>query len=358
MGRLGGKEMKALLAALDVLHSDIEPATLPARVLGALGTAVASEFVLLDSFGEANEMKPLGQHPADAMSAVDYELTAHYVHEHPLFPRIILGRQTTPLRMSDFASAAGFHRTAFYNEVYKRMSITDQIVVGLDVAADLFITCCFNRVRKEFSEGERRTVELIKSHLVTAARSARTLERLQSVERFVGRAFETTSLGIVALDADGSIKYMTDSAAALLHKYFGPRSLGHKQLSGEVDVWLRRRGGPPRRKEFYGPARSLKVKSADAELRINLSIDGRTAERVLLIEEKSYLSPEELRALGLTRRESEVLFWVARGKTDAEIGRLCNISPRTAQIHLGHIYTKLGVENRTAATLMAMELLT
>ena len=52
---------------------------------------------------------------------------------------------------------------------------------------------------------------------------------------------------------------------------------------------------------------------------------------------------------GLTPREVEVLEWVARGKTNNEIGLILEISPRTASKHLEHIYTKLGVESRTAA---------
>ena len=51
----------------------------------------------------------------------------------------------------------------------------------------------------------------------------------------------------------------------------------------------------------------------------------------------------------LTRREAEVLRWVAAGKSDAQIGAILGISARTVQKHLEHAYQKLGVENRTAA---------
>lgn len=54
---------------------------------------------------------------------------------------------------------------------------------------------------------------------------------------------------------------------------------------------------------------------------------------------------------GLTTREGEVMYWLACGKTDAEIAALLSISPRTVQKHLEHIYVKLGVETRTAAVM-------
>jgi DNA-binding CsgD family transcriptional regulator len=54
-------------------------------------------------------------------------------------------------------------------------------------------------------------------------------------------------------------------------------------------------------------------------------------------------------SLGLTAREAEVLGWVARGKTNAEIAAELFISPQTVRKHLENIFEKLGVRTRTAA---------
>jgi DNA-binding CsgD family transcriptional regulator len=51
----------------------------------------------------------------------------------------------------------------------------------------------------------------------------------------------------------------------------------------------------------------------------------------------------------LTAREREVLAWVARGKTNAEIARLLWLAPSTVRKHLENVYAKLGVNTRTAA---------
>jgi len=58
--------------------------------------------------------------------------------------------------------------------------------------------------------------------------------------------------------------------------------------------------------------------------------------------------------LGLTPREGDVMHWLSRGKTDAEIAALLSISPRTVHKHLEHVYVKLGVETRTAAVMRAL----
>jgi DNA-binding NarL/FixJ family response regulator len=60
-------------------------------------------------------------------------------------------------------------------------------------------------------------------------------------------------------------------------------------------------------------------------------------------------------AFGLTLRESEVLYWVAKGKTNRDIGDILGSSPATVKKHLERIYDKLGVETRTAAAAMAMQ---
>lgn len=57
----------------------------------------------------------------------------------------------------------------------------------------------------------------------------------------------------------------------------------------------------------------------------------------------------------LTQREREVLSWLARGKSNAQIAAILGISSATVGKHLEHIYPKLGVENRTAAASFATE---
>ena len=67
--------------------------------------------------------------------------------------------------------------------------------------------------------------------------------------------------------------------------------------------------------------------------------------------------PEQLLSLGLSGRESEVLFWVAQGKTNPEIAVILGIGRRTVATHVEHILAKLGVENRCAAARCASEAL-
>lgn len=59
--------------------------------------------------------------------------------------------------------------------------------------------------------------------------------------------------------------------------------------------------------------------------------------------------------LGLTVRETEILMWVSRGKTNRDIGTILDTSPRTVNKHLEHIFEKLGVGTRGAAVSVALQ---
>jgi DNA-binding NarL/FixJ family response regulator len=57
----------------------------------------------------------------------------------------------------------------------------------------------------------------------------------------------------------------------------------------------------------------------------------------------------------LTGREIEVLELVARGSSNADVTARLFISEATVKTHLLHIFGKLGVDDRTAAVVSAME---
>ena len=78
--------------------------------------------------------------------------------------------------------------------------------------------------------------------------------------------------------------------------------------------------------------------------------------RKRVLAKQSLLGRHNYRNRLLTLREREVLRWLARGKSNAEIGAILGISAATVGKHLEHIYPKLGVENRTAAASFASEL--
>lgn len=58
----------------------------------------------------------------------------------------------------------------------------------------------------------------------------------------------------------------------------------------------------------------------------------------------------------LTERERNVLYYLAQGYKNNEIGNMLNISVHTVKAHLETIYEKLGAENRVQAVIKALQL--
>jgi HD-GYP domain-containing protein (c-di-GMP phosphodiesterase class II) len=58
---------------------------------------------------------------------------------------------------------------------------------------------------------------------------------------------------------------------------------------------------------------------------------------------------------GLTAREVEVLGLLARGHSNKQIAQRLDVTPKTVSNHVEHVYAKLGVSSRAAATLFASQ---
>ena len=106
--------------------------------------------------------------------------------------------------------------------------------------------------------------------------------------------------------------------------------------------------------------RTLPVSRANGNERRQLvfSLQQRTGDDDLLIVMREVSDAAVVDAMvqsfKLTLREAEVLYWVAKGKTNRDVGDILGSSPATVKKHLERVYVKLGVETRTAAVSITM----
>ncbi|WP_411992359.1 response regulator [Agarivorans sp. DSG3-1] len=100
----------------------------------------------------------------------------------------------------------------------------------------------------------------------------------------------------------------------------------------------------------------LSLAKLDKPLQIRYLGQSSPGEHLLrLVDNDEHSMRDSLRQrFALTERESEVLFWLARGKTNREIAQILDMSPRTVNKHLEAIFQKLAVENRTSATAVCL----
>ena len=97
--------------------------------------------------------------------------------------------------------------------------------------------------------------------------------------------------------------------------------------------------------------RSLEIiyvgKVSDGEILLRLALAGAEAEKSALRQ-----------AFALTDRETDVLLWIAAGKSNRDIADILGLSHRTVNKYLDQIYLKISVENRASAAAKAVRVLT
>ncbi|MBI4203183.1 MAG: HD domain-containing protein [Chloroflexi bacterium] len=83
-------------------------------------------------------------------------------------------------------------------------------------------------------------------------------------------------------------------------------------------------------------------------------LDREAADAVLSVAGQPGMPPRSGLPAGLTDREVEVLRLVAKGRSNRQMAQTLYLSAKTVDHHVQHIYDKIGVSTRAAATLFAM----
>ncbi|SDY25649.1 response regulator [Delftia lacustris] len=180
--------------------------------------------------------------------------------------------------------------------------------------------------------------------LATHVRNARATRQAQE-------AVDVAGLGVVVLDGQGRVAWRSPQAARWLEEAFADQPFP-MEAAGD---WL-----AGARQPDQAGHQDLALALADGRqlLARHMGASGLGESMVLLSHEAPQApAARRLQQVALTPRETEVLSWLSKGKTNRDIADILGMSPRTVNKHLEHIFEKLGVETRTAAAAVAGQLL-
>lgn len=355
MGHLKVSDFQALNRLLPELHAQRDLDALAAFAVQHIPTLVASDCT---SYTEIN---PQLQRAVAAMDSPEAEAIAQevkpaferYMHEHPLVRHTMTTADCRPCKVSDFLSLKQWKQTNIYREVYRPFGVCRQMVLPMPATQPVIVGLALSRESKDFSERDRAILDLVRPHLAQAYKNI--AERDALTERVAQRdhVLESRNIGLVELDARRSILNASPLARHALDSFFDGAGASDR-LPSEVDDWLNEQG--PIDAECTRTALPLNIEQAQGRLRFSIAPGDKNGHFLIAIERYiRTLSSKPLRTLDLSDRETEALYWVAQGKSNAEIAIILGISPRTVDKHLHAIYTRLGVETRTQAALIAIE---
>jgi len=283
-----------------------------------------------------------------------------FMHTDPLVLHYASGADGQATKISDLMTQRQFRSLPIYSEFYRHLGLQHQIAFLLDTVKPLLVGMTLNRSSKDFLEEDRSTLNALRPHLIQAYRNGDVITRSRREIALMSRGLENSSRAIVLLTHERLVVRATDRARHWLVSYFGWRPRTSSRLPEALDRWLceelRRRSDPTL---VAAPLQPFCIETIDGSLVARLVIQDEGV--IVLLDERLNAAAENvvlqhgLRSSGLSKRESEVLSWVVRGKTNPEIAIILSMSSRTVQTHLDHIYRKLDVQTRAGAAAKAME---
>ena len=341
MSLLAPDEYESLLDCIRELHSFQDFPSLRAWLLDtALPKLIPSDWF---SYNEVDLL-----HPENTLAILKPESNRIFqqlfprfqevAHQHPLIVRQRQSPDFPVHKISDFLTQEAFHQSELYQEVYRLMGVEYQIAATIKLEPDHVTALALSRQTSDYTERDRAILEMLRPHLVIAFNNLALARECQAI-------LDTTTLALNELSSATII--VNQQGRALYHTGPGWQWLGGNGsgvLPAKISDWLNQPATSTSR-----PVLNLVSETHKIHVR---AVPTSHKERLLLVLTKEEHRPPAATCpddFGLSKRESEVGRWICTGKTNAEIGAILGISPRTVDKHVEHIFEKLGVETRLAA---------
>jgi DNA-binding NarL/FixJ family response regulator len=199
------------------------------------------------------------------------------------------------------------------------------------------VVAAFDAGGNDYVTKPLRTSEVL-ARIAAHMQTARLVDQARSALDAFGNA-------VIAMSPrDGRIVWQTPLARTLMQGYL---------VDSELPVWLQATQAAHNQGQSHPP---LTLARGSRRLIFSAAEFSEDEQWMIVLREESDAAQIEklMASFKLTQRESEVLNWVIKGKTNRDIGDILGTSPRTVNKHLEHVFVKLGVETRTSAASVAL----
>jgi DNA-binding CsgD family transcriptional regulator len=357
MENLVSKDIQSLFQVIQQLYALCDLETFAVNALTILNQLVPSDIPMFHVTDvRTGQISPTFLPGFPGFTPEIYQVIHQYFGEHPLVQRL---PQTLHgvYQISDFLSQQEFHRLeGLYQQFLRQLDLEEQITFFLpnsisdswhqvsQIDAPL-VGISLNRIQR-FTERERLILNLLRPHLSQAHYNAQQYHRLR---QDLSQLQQTLNqLDLVILNAQGQVQRIAPQAIVWLETYFS-QPTGSLQLPEHLWAWVKHQVMATQNPDPPKACLPLRIQKDDKQLVIRLVVDPIAEQYLLLLEEQTLSLLQSLALLGLSQRETEVLFWVMQGKENKAIATQLSVSQSTVRKHLENIYHKLGVQNRTEA---------
>ena len=342
--------MAVVLQALRDLSSIPSIPAFPDRVLELVARAIPFDVGFYSEVESGAARCIVLTRPAPADLTVSAERFAACVAEDSVM-RAALPVDGTARRSSDVLCRFDYCATPSYTEIYGPAGAEHLLAVSLESPPQVDVQLVLGRRDRDFAASERDLLQLLRPHLDQALGHLRRSDRLGRVLKVVagGRPCVT-----VRIDALGEMTVLGGGGRACVQRWFPSGSLLHEDLHRWSDRQRLAYTARLRGAELTPvPEPRYAVRSLDVMLVANWR--GSVVDGDLIDLEEVIVDGAELRALGLTAREAEVLALQMIGADAATIANRLGSRPATVKKQIENVYRKLGVHTRREAVTIALD---
>jgi DNA-binding CsgD family transcriptional regulator len=286
---------------------------------------------------------------------VQPEMMNQHFHEHPHHAYYSKTYDYQAHTVSDFLSEKQLHqREGLYQKFLRPMNMEEQMTLVFPRANSMVVDgLTLFRSQRNFTERDRLILNLLLPHFMQAQQTGQVFAQLQQENKQLQDSLSAT--GSIVISDNSDVLFMTLKAEKWLQQYF----FGHvkQSLPDHLQQWVKyQKTLHHDNSSVPKPHLPMKIEQDGKQLVIRFVANPINNHYVLVLEEQSFpsLTIESLEYLGLSKREAEVLFWVAKGKENSEIAKILYVNTATVKKHLEHIYQKLEVTTRTSAVVTAL----
>jgi DNA-binding NarL/FixJ family response regulator len=207
------------------------------------------------------------------------------------------------------------------------LSDSDNVVKGFEAGAIDYVT-------KPISPDE--VIARIKTHIETAKLALSAQD-----------ALDHSGTNVFCVSKLGRLSWATPNVHKLIDKISTNDQSPWATIADQLEIWL-----------SSNTSQNLIIDCFETSFEVFYERQQEDKHLLHIVENKEKKTAKCLQDnLPVTKRESEVLYWVSYGKTSWEISQILEMSPRTVNKHLEQIFKKLGVDNRTSAAAISIRLL-
>lgn len=274
------------------------------------------------------------------------EAFATYLAQNPLVTHHTRTGDSRALRLSDFLSLSQLHALELYDLVYRHVGVEYQLAFTVPSQHHV-VGIAVSRTGRDFEDRELSRLDAATDIVRTTHHALHDRAQLD----VIGGALDQLDSGpyaILLVEANGRMHPAHDRAARLLAR------LSKSQHAIET---LRAWGRAQRRRGAMSPVGDLSLSTGSVDLDARYIHGSPGNLDAIALRASAEPRPHALRALGLTRRQTDVLDLVRLGHINGDIARALAISDHTVRHHLEEIYARLDVHSRSAAAHRATQVL-